>query len=339
MTFSVDSTLTGIHSRSERTVRVTRDYDRGRTTKDALDSTFVSDSADLVNLQIKSGLTRISDGQLLWQDFIRPFSESISGLKSGADLSRWYDNNSFYRKPSVVKKLIPPNDASFLLNYSVKSALELVPKKDKKSKSKLSVPGPYTLANLVVNEYYESKSELVGEFARILKKIIRGLPDLGFDAVQINEPSLVYRYGESALTSKKELSLFLSAFEENFSKPAIEVCLHTYFGDSSKILKDLLRLEGITALGIDFTQTSLDSIEKLRFGEKTLACGCVDGRNSLIESPEWIANFCNEAIRTLKPNGIVVLPSSELKYLPRPHADEKIKAIGRACEILTKKVK
>ena len=339
MTFSVDSTLTGIHSRSERTVRVTRDYDRGRTTKDALDATFESDSADLVNLEINSCITRISDGQLRWQDFIRPFSESISGLKSGADLSRWYDNNSFYRKPSVVKKLTPPKDASFLLKYSVGSALDLVGSDDKKIKRKLSLPGPYTLASLVTNEFYDSKSELVSEFARILKKIVRGLPELGFSAVQINEPSLVYRYGESALTSKKELNSFISAYEENFSKPPIEVYLHTYFGDCSKILKDLLKLEGIAALGIDFTQTSLDSIEKLRFREKALACGCVDGRNSLIESPEWIANFCSEAIRTLKPNGIVVLPSSELKYLPRTHADEKIRSIGKACKILETKVK
>jgi 5-methyltetrahydropteroyltriglutamate--homocysteine methyltransferase len=291
-----------------------------------------------VNLQIASGITRISDGQLKWQDFIRPFSESISGLKSGADLSRWYDNNSFYRKPSVVNKIAAPTDASFLQNYSVKSALDLVDS-NKKVKRKLSVPGPYTLASLVSNEFYDSKSELVSEFAKTLKKIIRGLPELGFTSVQINEPSLVYGYGVSALTSKKELNSFISAYEENFSKPPVEVYLHTYFGDCSKILKDLLKLEGITALGIDFTQTSLDSIEKLRFGEKVLACGCVDGRNSLIEPPEWIASFCAEAIRTLKPSGIVVLPSSELKYLPRTHADEKIKSIGKACKILETKVK
>ncbi|MHB1868908.1 MAG: hypothetical protein ACYCPP_08180 [Nitrososphaerales archaeon] len=339
MAFSVDSTLTGIHSRSERTVRVSRDFDRGRTTKEVLDSTFESDSEELVNLEIVSGITRISDGQILWQDFIRPFSESISGLKSGADLSRWYDNNSFYRKPSVVKKLAAPNDASFLLNYSVQPALDLVNSKDGKIKRKLSVPGPYTLASLVADEFHHSKAELVNDFAKILKKILRGLPALGFESIQINEPSLVYRYGESALTSKKELKSFISAYEENFSKPPIEVYLHTYFGDCSKILKDLLKLDGITALGIDFTQTSLDSIEKLRFGEKALACGCDDGRNSLIEPPEWIAAFCTEAIQTLKPNGIVVLPSSELKYLPRTHADEKIRSIGKACKILETKVK
>ena len=96
----------------------------------------------------------------------------------------------------------------------------------------------------------------------------------------------------------------------------------------------MLTLDGVSAVGVDFTQTSLRSLEKTRFKEKKLACGCIDGRNSLIESPEWIADFCNEAVKTLKPEGLVVLPSSELKYLPRMYADEKLKSIGKACKFL-----
>ncbi|MDG6907582.1 MAG: hypothetical protein JRN20_17550, partial [Nitrososphaerota archaeon] len=182
-----------------------------------LDDTIELDSSELVEQQIKFGITRISDGQLRWQDFIRPFSESISGLKSGADLSRWYDTNSFYRKPSVAKRIIPPKDSSFLLNYASKSALDLVDSKDKVRKLRISIPGPYTLASLVSNEFYSTKTELVEEFAKMLKKVILGLPKLGYSSVQINEPSLVYRYGVSALSNKKELKTFTSSYEENLS--------------------------------------------------------------------------------------------------------------------------
>lgn len=338
MAIQVDSTLTGIHSRSELTVKLSRDYDRGRTSKGVLDSTFETDATDLINLQVEVGFTRISDGQLLWQDMIRPFSDSVAGLKSGADLSRWYDTNSFFRKPSVVGKLYPPNDSLFLGKYLAPKAAELI-KRHKRVKRKISILGPYSLANLVANEHYSSKEQLVHDFARVLKKILRGLPKLGITSVQINEPSLVYRYGESAITSKKELRVFMSAFENNLSNLPVEVYLHTYFGDSSKILKELLTLEGVSAIGVDFTQTSLKSIEKVRFKEMKLACGCVDGRNSLIESPEWISDFCSEAIRILKPQGLIVLPSSELKYLPRTFADEKIRSIGNACKLLESRLK
>jgi methionine synthase II (cobalamin-independent) len=337
MSFSVDTTLSGIHSRSEQTVKVSRDFDRGRTTKEELELSFKKDATDLVKLQIDSGFTRISDGQIKWQDFLRPFSESIGGLRIGADLSRWFDTNSFYRKPWVVGALKTPSKP-FIESYTVEQALKLVKPKGG-ARKKISILGPYSFASLVANERdRRSRLDLVEEFGKALKKIISALAKAGFGSVQINEPALVYRYGESALTNKKHLKAFLSSFSENFSKPPLELYLHTYFGDCSKILKDLLELEGVSALGIDFTQTALDDVESARFGEKALGCGCVDGRNSLVESPDWISKFCLEAVRTLKPSGLVILPSSELKYLPRACADEKIGAMGQASQIVRKKV-
>jgi len=315
---------------------VSRDFDRSRATKEVLESTFETDAKNLVKLQLESEISRVSDGQLLWQDFIRPFSENLVGLKGGADLSRWFDTNSFYRKPSVVKKIKLPEDRSFIQNYEVASALNLA--KEAKAKKKLSIPGPYTLASLVQDEHYKSRDELISDFAKVIKKLLKNLVGLGYESIQINEPSLVYRYGTSALTSKKELKSFLSAFEDNLKSPQLQLSLHTYFGDCSQILNKLLDLKGVSEIGIDFTQTSLDSIEASNFNEKVLACGCVDGRNSLVESPEWISDFCLDAVETLNPSGLVILPSSELKYLPRNVADEKIRAIGKAATIVSRRL-
>lgn len=332
--FKIESTITGIHSRSEETVRISRDYDRGRTSERELKRTFETDSRNLVNLEVASGITLVSDGQLKWQDFIRPFSESLRGLRGGADLSRWFDTNSFYRKPTVVGEIRAPAGKFPIEKYAVDSAFS---SKGKKSR-KISVPGPYTLASLVEDNRYGSRVELTEVFAKILKKVISDLDEKGFTTVQINEPALVYRYGVSALTSKEHKRGFLDAYNKHLSKLASKVILHTYFGDCSKILPDLLELEGPYAIGVDFTQTSLASIENSKFGdEKALACGCVDGRNSLLEPPEWIVRYCEEAVRTLKPAGLIVLPSSELKYLPRNYADLKVSAIGEACIALNKR--
>ena len=337
MTYSVDATLTGIHSRSEETVRISRDFDRLRTNKETLDTTFEADAKNLVKLQLECGFSKVSDGQLLWQDFLRPFSENLDGLEGGADLFRWFDTNSFFRKPYVRKRVKIPKDRSFIQEYEVAPAINLV--KEGGAKKKISIPGPYTLASLVQDEHYKSKREdLVDDFATVIRKLLKNLASLGYDAVQINEPSLVYRYGTSALTNKKELKSFLSAFEENLDSPPLPVSLHTYFGDCSTILGKILELEGVSEVGIDFTQTSLDSIEKTEFGEKGLACGCVDGRNSLVESPEWISEYCVDAVKSLEPSSLTILPSSELKYLPRPVADEKIRAIGKAATIVRKRL-
>ncbi len=169
-----------------------------------MDNTFETDAKNLVKHQLECGFTRISDGQLLWQDFIRPFSENIEGLEGGADLFRWFDTNTFFRKPFVRKKVKLPKDRSFIQDYQVVSAINLA--KEGVSKKKLSIPGPYTLASLVQDEHYDSeRAELVQDFAKVIRRLLKNLGSLGYESVQINEPSLVYRYGTSALTSKKEL--------------------------------------------------------------------------------------------------------------------------------------
>jgi methionine synthase II (cobalamin-independent) len=311
-------------------VKTSRDYDRGRTTEDALNLAFEKDSEELLRVQERSGFSYLSDGQLRWQDFIRPFSESVSGLESEADLSRWYDTNTFYKKPKVTKKL--STDGSFL-NLKKYSGTE----QKKGTDRSIAVPGPFTLASLVDDQFYNSKEELVHAFASVIKDIIGHLSDSGYIRVQINEPSLVYRYGGSALNNGKNLEITASAFKENLANLKGNVTLHTYFGDCSKILKTLLRFPGVSTIGVDFTQTALDSLSSVEFDGKGLGVGCVDARSSLVESPEWISEFCTQATRSLKPSRLVVLPSSDLKYLPRSYADRKIEAIGKAAEILKAK--
>jgi 5-methyltetrahydropteroyltriglutamate--homocysteine methyltransferase len=332
MTFKVQASLTGIHSRSEQTARTSRDFDRGRASADALNEAFEDDAKNLVSLQRASGFYNLSDGQLRWQDFIRPFAESLSGLRQGADLSRWFDTNSFYRKPFVVGKISLENAGFLAKKYTEKPAFRGSKKK------KISLPGPYTLASLVEDQTYGSRTELVVVFAEILQKIISNLGSNGYSCVQLNEPALVYRYGESALTNKTHLEAFIDAFSRSLSRTRAELYLHTYFGDCSSILADLVKLKGVSTVGVDFTQTSLADIETIKFGDKALGCGCVDGRNSLVETSVWISKFCADAVKTVKPAGLVILPSSDLKYLPREYADRKIKAIGSATKIARKQL-
>ncbi len=212
MTFKVQASLTGIHSRSEKAVKTSRDYDRGRTNQYALNTIFENDAKKLIAIQCASGFVRISDGQLRWQDFIRPFAETLKGLRRGADLSRWFDTNSFYKKPFVIGK-ISLRDSSFITKkYAENSAFAGSKKK------KISLPGPYTLASLVEDKVYGSREELIELFASIVQKVISNLSSHGYSCVQINEPALVYRYGESALTNRKHLEAFIAAFSRYLSR-------------------------------------------------------------------------------------------------------------------------
>jgi methionine synthase II (cobalamin-independent) len=337
MSPKVHAATNGIHSRSEETVRKTRDFDRERTTKKSLDESFLRDASDLVALQESLGFKWISDGQLRWQDLLRPLSESVTGLRLGADLFRWYDTNTFYRRPNVFERLNLEN-ADFVAKEFVERYTDWnnIPKIGNGGTiKKITLPGPYTLASLSENSQYPSIEDLTFSFAKVLSALILGLAKAGISCVQLSEPSLVYRYGQSALTNEDHLKAFLRCVKENFGSLGTEIWLQTSFGDSAKILRDLIRLEEFELVGVDFTQTSLASVEGLDFSQKLLGCGCVDGRNSLIESPQWISEFVKGAQDTLKPKGVVITSSTDLKYLPRKYSDEKLRSIGEAIKLLT----
>lgn len=277
-------------------------------------------------------MSRISDGQLRWQDPLRPLSESVDGLKINADLTRWFDTNTFYRKPVVTGELELWDSGTFLIKqYSEWDNIS-----SGENNRTISLPGPYTLASLVDDRYYGSKAELIRSFAKVLAKIIRSLKRYRIACVQLNEPSLVYRPGEDIVLRTDDIKATVDAYTRHLSDMPVEIWLHTYFGDASNILPTLLKLP-VEAVGIDFIQTPLDSIESSSFKNKLLLCGCVDARNSLLEKPSWIADFSSRVRATLNPKGVVILPNTDLKYLPRDYADKKLKAIGDAAKILKKK--
>ena len=103
--------------------------------------------------------------------------------------------------------------------------------------------------------------------------------------------------------------------------------LHTYFGDSSKAIEALLDYS-VDSIGVDFYATSLDSLAKVDFN-KGLACGCIDGRNSLLESPNEIKDFVSKARDQLEPKNLVIIPNCDLDFLPQSVAEKKVRLLGQ----------
>src|ERR1043166_9078353 len=71
----------GIYPRSEALVQATRDLDRGRTTREAVEEQVERDLAELVSAQQATGLDLLADGMLRWQDHFRPLLEAAEGLE------------------------------------------------------------------------------------------------------------------------------------------------------------------------------------------------------------------------------------------------------------------
>jgi 5-methyltetrahydropteroyltriglutamate--homocysteine methyltransferase len=283
-----------------------------------VESALRQDNLSLANLQNDAALDFSIDGQLNWQDLFRPFSELFSGIEP-ASLTRWFDNNTFYRAPLVKGKIGFKGD-----HISKFFRADVSPASVRK---KAILPGPFTFAVSSETSASSSRPDLVDEFAHALRDLIKSLQRVGYRCFQFNEPSLC---GKSV--TKDDFTLAKNGIETCAKGLDGQSMLHTYFGDSSKVIETLLDYS-VDSIGVDFYATSLDSLTDLDFN-KGLGCGCIDGRNSLLESPNETKDFVSKTRKQLEPKNLIVIPNCDLDFLPQPVAEKKVRLLGQVGKLV-----
>ena len=314
--------LGGIYPRSEQLIELTRSYDRAKTDLDTVKKQIEQDTIALVKLQEDSGFDTFSDGAFAWQDQLRPIVESLDGVTTGTRYDRWFDTNTFYKKPTIAGKI---GVHAFEPKNFIRT--DLLPR----TKSwKVTLPGPYTFSELSENLHYATQSDLLTAVATAQHEIIQRLKDAGVSQFQLSEPCLVYRpYRENALSSP-ELDKALAAIQKAVDGIQAKFSVHTYFGDATTIIPNLLKLP-VNTVGFDLFETDYS---QLKFETtKKLALGIIDGRESNAESPKWIAETATRVSKHLTGGDLVLVPNSDLKFVPRKVADVKARALAEATRL------
>lgn len=321
MTFTAE--LGGIHPRSEQLVELTRSYERGKTDRPSVERQIEHDTLDLVRLEENSAFQDITDGAFSWQDQLRPVVESLAGVTTGTRYSRWFDTNTFFKKPTVSGRI---GLAQFDANKFIRT--DLLPK----SKSwKVSLIGPYTFSELAENLHYKTQSDLISDVARAENEIIRKLNAAGVSHFQISEPCLVYRpYRENSL-SGNELDTALNGLRRTVEGIDVPITIQTYFGDATTILPQLLKLP-VDGVGFDLFET--DYAESKIDTKKRIVLGIVDSRESNVEDPKWITETATRAAKHVVTDRIVLAPNSDLKFVPRKVADAKARSLAEATKLV-----
>ena len=314
--------LGGIYPRSEQLIDLTRSYDRAKIDVDTVKKQIELDTLELVTLQDDSGFETFSDGAFAWQDQLRPVVESLEGVTTGTRYDRWFDTNTFYKKPTIEGKI---GVHTFEPKNFVRTDLLA------RTKGwKVTLPGPYTFSELSENLHYANQSDLLSAVAVAEHDIIKRLKDAGVSRFQLSEPCLVYRpYREQEL-SKAELDNALTALRKTVDGIPAKFSVQTYFGDATTILPDLLKLP-VDTIGIDLFETDYSKL-KIETTKK-LALGIIDGRESNAENPEWIAETATRVSKHIIGGDIVLVPNSDLKFVPRRVADVKARALADATRL------
>lgn len=309
----VKSFIHGIYPRSEMLAQVSRDVDRNRKTVLDLERARKKDFNTLVAQQEKHNFSYIEDGKLSWQDIFRPIVESTSGFSVGS-LTRWFDNNAFFRQPIITGRL----------SLNEEKIANFFPKISAKEGWKVTLPSPYLLAKLAVSEKEQNFDEILEQTTEVITNIVKFLSQRGVAFVQLNEPALPY-FG----ANKKELAQYAKVISKIASKKGLtKLAVHFYFGDAASVIAEFIKAEVlIDAIGIDFVKTNLTSLPK-RMPYDIIA-GVVEGRNSLLEKEQALKLFIKKLIKTQKPNTLYLTNNSDLQFLPETVAVKKVALLGK----------
>lgn len=213
--------------------------------------------------------------------------------------------------------------------------------------AKIEIPGPLTVVDCVVDEYYNGDLEqLAMDYAKAIRHEVKKLLEAGCQVIQFDDPVLL-RYPEQ--TKKWGLKALQSCFH-GFERHALYI-VHICRGYPHKLLegkgisykanedyyRDLLSWlsdSKIDVISIEGAQSKLDLSILPAIGKKTVMLGVLDVGSNEIESVESLVKRGREALRYLPKEQLILAPDCGMLHLSRTAAKRKLSNLATAASIL-----
>jgi len=280
-----------------------------------------------IRSQEEAGLDVVTDGEIRRESYSNHFATALHGLdlehagtvrnRSGIDIPVPRVTGDI-RRPAPVQV----DDVRFLRAHSDRSI-------------KITVPGPFTMAQQAQNDHYADDRALALAYADVVREEIADLFAAGADIVQLDEPWLQARpdvarqYGAEALTRALEGA-------------AGPVHVHLCFGYAAMVAE---RPEGYSflpeladtpadAISVETAQSHLDPATLRPLKGKGIALGVLDLSTPEVETPEVIADRVRRALDDVDADKLMLSSDCGLKYLPRESAAGKMRSLAQAAALL-----
>ncbi len=277
--------------------------------------------------QERAGLDIITDGEMRRESYSNRFATALDGVdidNPGTALDRSGHPNPVPRVVGKIRRKHPVEvgDVKFL-------------RANTDRRIKMTVPGPFTMSQQAQSDFYDSIEEMALDYAAAVNEEIKDLFAAGADIVQIDEPYMQARPEKAREFGLKALNRALDGVKG-------ETVVHICFGYAAIIHERpsgysfLPELAGSTAdaISIETAQSSLDCSVLETLPDKKILVGVLDLSTHDVETPETVAARIRRALPHVAAERIVVAPDCGLKYLPRPVAFGKMKAMADGAAIV-----
>ncbi|MBV8714367.1 MAG: 5-methyltetrahydropteroyltriglutamate--homocysteine methyltransferase [Chloroflexi bacterium] len=275
----------------------------------------------------RAGIDVITDGEMRRESYSNRFATALDGIDLDNPGSRPGRSGRPDIVPRVVGKIrrtrpVEVRDVEFLRANTDRTI-------------KITVPGPFTMTQQAVDDFYGDETQLAMDFAIAVNEEIHDLITAGADVIQIDEP-----YLQARVEAAQQYAI--AAINRALEGVRTTTVVHTCFGYGLVVqnkpahvgypfLEQLLDTS-VDQLSIEAAQpgSSLDLSVLERLGNKTVVLGVLDLGTADVESEEVVERRIRGALEHVPPERLVLAPDCGMKYLPRQAAFEKLQVMVRA---------
>ena len=269
--------------------------------------------------QERAGIDILTDGEIRRESYFNRFATALDGLDAqhGMAISRNGQPTAVPRVVGPIRRARPVevDDVRFLRGLTDRPI-------------KITLPGPFTMAQLAEDHHYGDEEELAAAYADAVNAEVKDLFAAGADIVQIDEPYLQAQPDKAGRYGLKALDRALAGVE---GCTAVHLCFGyaALVGGKPSAYSFLPQLADSRAqqISIEAAQPRLDPGVLADLGGKTVIYGVLDLGAADAETASVVAGRLRAALAFAPAERLVAAPDCGMKYLPRDLAFAKMQAL------------
>jgi 5-methyltetrahydropteroyltriglutamate--homocysteine methyltransferase len=280
----------------------------------------------------RAGIDIITDGEMRRESYSNRFATALDGIDNDNPATITNRAGRPVSVPRVVGKIrrrapVEVDDIKFL-------------RRNTDRKAKITLPGPFTMAQQAKNEFYKDDDEMVMDFAVAVNEEAHDLAKAGADVIQLDDPWL--RNDPDA--AKRIAVRALNRALEGLTVPTI---VHLCFGYGAVVPKGkptaysfLPELADTKAqqISIEAAQPKLDLGILRDFAHKTVVLGVIDLADPAVETPQIVAERIRAGLKHVAAERLVPAPDCGMKYLTREVAFGKLRALSEGAAMVRREL-
>ena len=281
--------------------------------------------------QERAGLDIVTDGEQRRESYSNRFATALDGV----DVDNPGTTADRKGNPTPVPRVVGPirrreqvqvEDMRFLRAHTDRLV-------------KMTVPGPFTMAQQAQNDHYEHEEEVAFAYADAVREEILDLFAAGADIVQLDEPWMEARPEAARRYAVETVQRALDGVQ---GTTALHICFgYPAFvpdhGHRYEFLAELAEAP-VDQISIETAQANLDVSVLEELPGKTILLGVIALDSADVETPQTVAERLRRALPHKDASQLIAAPDCGMKYLPRDAAFAKLQSLVAGAQLVRDEV-